>query len=149
MKTYGDNPVPAGTAAQQRDAIRFLAQDHTADRMRVSDAEIEFLRTTEANVWRAAAAAVGIILSQLGRAQSKTVGNLSITQELSHYTDLRASLLQRGSSHQRPFAGALSNAEKDIQRANDDAPQPAIYRDIHEETNETSTADLPTLDHQE
>lgn len=135
--TYGNDPVisATATAAQKRDAVRFLVQDNQADassQFQLTDEEIAFLVAQEANLYRAAAAAAETLANRTGAVSSKSVGALSLTWTPAMYRDLAKHLRARGNAHQKPYVGGISKDDKDAHREDEDAVQPAFTRDLHE-----------------
>lgn len=137
--TYTDDPVYGGTAAQKRDAVRFLAQDHRASQMKVSDAEVAFLIAEEANVYMAAAACAEKVAGRSGNISSKSVGDLSISYGAEHYTTLAKTLRQRGMGYQLPILRGASISGKEILEEDSDAVQPSFARDMLQGTGLTDS----------
>ena len=80
--TYGNDPISGGTAAQKRDAVRFLTQDTDTNRQLATDEEVTFALAEEHNVYTAAAAVLDSIIYRLVGIASKKIGDLSITFNL-------------------------------------------------------------------
>lgn len=129
--TYNDDPKSDGSVAQRRDAVRFLARDNVSGQMAVSDAEIAFCLSEEANVYRAAARIARMKASK-GVTRKKT-GDLELAYDPAEWSKLADELERRGSGHQVPYVGGASQADKEIDRQDSDAAQPAFYRGLHEE----------------
>lgn len=145
--TYTDDPVVDGSAAQKRDAVRFLAQENQTTNQRVSDAEIAFLIATEANVFTAAARCAELVANRMGPVGSKSVGDLSITYTRRDYLDLAKALRMRGSAHQLPIVGGISKADKIVLDENDDWVPPKFRRDMQVNLDTTgTTGDVDDLD---
>lgn len=111
-----------------KDQVRFLIQDTNTSRQLVTDEEIEWLVSTEANVYTAAAMACETLVTKAGSIKSKWVGDLRIVYDASYYRNLAMSLRARGSSHQVPFAGGISISDKQTQENDSDAVQPRAFR---------------------
>jgi len=129
--TYGGDPQAGGTAAQQRDAVRFLAQVNDSAAKpgsAILDAEIAFVLAEEPNVYCAAARIAEVAAGRTGGVQSKSIGGLAITYGAQHYQDLAAALRRRGSAYQLPSAGGLSVSEKDAVAADQDLVRPGFMR---------------------
>jgi hypothetical protein len=142
--SYGGNPVADGSVSEQRDAVRFLAQDHTPGAMRCSDAEIAFALTNEANVWMAAASIVGLVLARLPT--RKKVGSTEIERTHEQYGNLRDWLQSRGATHQMPYFGGLSRAGKSVDRADEDMIQGFFRRDMNDGLQVTNPPTIGSLD---
>lgn len=138
--TYGDDPVisSTATAAQKRDAVRFLAQENQTATQRVSDAEVAFLIAQEANVWKAAARCAELVANRMGAVASRTVDRLTITYGRQDYLNLAKSLRARGRSNEVPFVGGISVSEKDLLPADSDWPPPWFGRATHEDQGGTT-----------
>jgi len=130
--TYNDDPVAAGTASQKRDAVRALAQDNQASRMRVSDAEIAFLLTQESNIYTAAARCAEMVAGHIGNVTSRRVGDTSISYGPGYYTDLARTLRQRGQTYASPYAGALTNTDKTTTTSDTDRTDADMTRGMFE-----------------
>ncbi len=91
--TYTQDP-----ATSSRDAVRFLCGDTDPDRRLLSDGEIAWTISEEANVYMAAARAAHAICAQFATLVQKSVGDLRISynQRQDHYRALATSLETRG-----------------------------------------------------
>lgn len=125
--TYSNAP---NTTA--RDAVRVLSgQNSSADDLLVTDEEIVFfLAQRNSNNYGAAQMACETLASKYaGKAQQKGIGQLSIGYgERSRLFATRAkelsmSLLRTGVS---PYVGGISESDRDVDRADTDAVQPAF-----------------------
>lgn len=96
--TYTNDP-----AGRDIDKVRFLARDHVEGRMLVSDSEIEWLLSTEANAYMAAA----MVCEQMAERtlRSKTVGDMTLTFNVRDLQSRAQELRSRGG-----FAGAVPTA---------------------------------------
>lgn len=106
-------------ASSDRDAVRFLTQDTTDGAMRLSDQEIAFLLSSEANVYMAAARAAEM-LSQRS-VTSKSIGELSLSYSAEGYDKLASILRSRGRTHQTFSVGGLSISGKAVLESDTDA----------------------------
>lgn len=111
-----------------RDQVRFLIQDTQTARQLVSDAEIAWVVSTEANVYMAAALLCDALVAKAGNIKTKVVGDLRLTYDPSYYRGLAAALRARGAGHQVPFAGGISISDKLEQQSDTDAVQPRAFR---------------------
>jgi hypothetical protein len=75
--TYSDNPSSTGTAAQKRDAVRFLIQDTDTTNGKVTDAQIAWALGEEPNVYGAAARCCEALANKHGNISSRSVGDSS------------------------------------------------------------------------
>lgn len=135
--TYSGDP-----SLSNRDAVRFLIRDTDMTSPHIQDEEIDWLLTQTSNLYWAsimAAESVATTYSQSsgsGQVKSKTVGALSIS-----YTDLakeyrgivgdlkRRMALGLGLSF-RPYAGGISESDKDANRLDTDYDQPSFRRKL-------------------
>lgn len=110
------------------DQVRFLIQDTNTGRQLVSDEEIEWVLSTEANVYMAAAAICDSLVAKAGSVKSRWIGDLRLVYDPHIYRGLAASLRSRGMGHQIPFAGGTSISDKQLQEQDSDAVQPRSFR---------------------
>lgn len=117
---------PTEIATDETYQVRFLVGDTNVESMVLQDEEIDWLLTTEANVYMAAAAAadriatsmsaVGFVAGTSGPITRKRVGQTDISyangRTSKEYATLSADLRRRGRSHQTIFAGGISDADK-------------------------------------
>lgn len=121
---------PTDLASSSKDAVRFLIQDTQTTRQLMFDEEVTWVLTQEANTYMAAAACCDILVARGGNIKSKTVGDLSITYDVGFYRALAATLRARGLTHQTPYAGGISIADKIAQQGDSDWVPPAISRGL-------------------
>ena len=117
-----------GDFTQQRDQVRFLIQDTNSSRPLVTDEEIAWLISTEANVYMAAAMICEGLVAKAGNVKTRWIGDLRVTLDSGMYRGLAASLRSRGMSHQLPFAGGISVSDKESQQQDSDAVQPRVFK---------------------
>lgn len=147
--TYSNDPVVAGTAAQKRDAVRYLSQDNqlsASSTYRMTDEEIAFLIATEANVFMAAARGCEILSTRIGAVTRKRVGTLDLTFSTQDYKDQAAMLRARGMTYQIPSVGGISKSERLTLQQNTDWLQPLFARQMQENPG-TTTAQTPIQDY--
>lgn len=130
--TYGDDP-----SNSTRDAVRFLIQDTkkadgTAGGKLVTDSEITFALASEANVFTAGALCCDVLVSKGGAVRSRSVGDVSITYDVTFYKDLAKRLRSRGQTYAGPYAGGLTETDKAVQQDDTDATQPDFKRGEYE-----------------
>jgi len=131
--TYSDNPVSSGTAAQQRDAVRFLIQDTDVTNGKVTDAQIAFALTEEPNVYGAAARCCEALASNKANISSRSVGDTSIAYDHAAYATLAKTLrLKSRSGFELPFAGGISQSDKDTTESSSDRTKPDFFRGMFE-----------------
>ena len=122
MSATYDNP-----SASSKDAVRFLIRDTDTTVALVTDEEIEWLLTQEANVYMAAYAAAQTAVTTAARKGRKKIGNLEISDAGGEgYQTVIARLLQRGQSHQTVEAGGISADDKRALRDDSDWIDPAF-----------------------
>lgn len=136
-KTYD----PAQILTDETYQVRFLIGDTDVgtppsgpvNRLILYDEEIDWLISTEANVYMAAAAAADKIVLMMssssgssGLITRKRVGQTDISyangRTSKEYTALASVLRARGRSHQVIFAGGISQADKDARDLDTDRP---------------------------
>ena len=108
--------------------VRFLIQDTQSARPLCSDDELEWLISTEANAYMAAAAACDVLVARSGNVKTRWIGDLRVTIDTGLYRGLAATFRARGAGHQVPFAGGISVANKQIQQGDPDAVQPRVFK---------------------
>lgn len=123
--TYSGNP-----GSCQKDMVRFLISDTNTSRQLVQDEEIEWLITQEMNVYMAAAAACRSLIIKAGGVRRKRISDFDISYDVQFYSRTMADLTARGSSHQIPYAGGISVADKMAQQDNPDAVTPAFVKNL-------------------
>lgn len=123
--TYTGNP-----GSSEKDMVRFLIADTNTSRQLVQDEEIEWLLTQEMNVYMAAAACCRSLIVKAGGVRRKRISDFDISYDVQFYVTTMAQLTARGSSHQVPYAGGISVADKQAQQADVDAVTPAFVKDL-------------------
>lgn len=121
--TYGGDP-----SASSKDAVRFWIQD-TASPFDITDEEIAFVLTLEANPQSAAAQVCRALAAKFAKAVDKKVGDLSISysDRQAHYLALADQLdAQGGLTGLMPYAGGISLSDVAAVEANTDRPTPAF-----------------------
>ena len=124
MWSYSGNP-----AASDLDAVRFAIGDtDTADQL-LSDEEIAYL-LTNSTVSAASIAACEALAAKFARSVDRTVGSLSLSasQKAKQFRELAATLRRQRAVLAAPYAGGISVADKDTQRADTDRVKPTFYR---------------------
>lgn len=117
--------------------VRFLIGDtNVASGMALEDEEIEWLLSTEANIYMAAAAAADMIVTKIngstgtggtvGPITRKRIGQTDISyfngRTAEQYLSLASTLRARGGTHQMPFAGGISATDKLTRELDTDRP---------------------------
>lgn len=118
--------------------VRFLIQDTAADTAQLQDEEIDWLLSEAGgSVYRAAASAAQTLASRYASDVDRSVsgaGGLSVSgsQRFAHYTQLAQQLAAQAGKKGRgvPFAGGISEAQKDAQEEDSDRVRPAFTREI-------------------
>ena len=137
--TYSGNP--SGT---NRDAIRFMIGDTDNTDQLVTDEEIAYALAQEGNVYVSAARICRSLASRYARYMDQSLGDLSISysQRYQQFTELANRLEFDGSSRVGiPYAGGISQSDKDTVDADTDRIQPAIKIGVHDDPG-TATNDL-------
>lgn len=117
--------------------VRFLIQDTNSALAQLHDEEIDWLLTEAGgNVYRAAAACAQALASRYAADVDRSVsgaGGLSVSasQRFTQYTQLAAQLTAQAAKKGRgvPFAGGISDAQKDAQELDPDRVRPAFERE--------------------
>lgn len=118
--------------------VRFLIQDTTAATAQLQDEEIAWLLSESGgSVYRAAAAAAQALASRYASDVDRSVsgaGGLSVSgsQRFQQYTQLAQQLTAQAGKKGRgvPFAGGISEAQKDATEEDADRVRPAFTREI-------------------
>lgn len=112
----------------QRNEVRLLIQDTVSSRPLFQDEEIDWSLTTAANVYMCAADLCDVLVAQSAGVKSKRISDFYITYDVALYTKLSGTLRARGMSHQVPYVGGISQADKDAQTSDSDWVEPRISR---------------------
>ena len=150
--TYANNPVvgTSATAAEKRDAVRFLTQDNQANASsayKSTDEEIAFLIATEANEFMAAGRLCQILANRPGPVSSKTVGDLTISfGSREDYLQLAQMLFARGMTYQVPTFGGVSRSDKETLTDDTDWLKPLFARKMQQNPS-ASTETEPVNDY--
>lgn len=112
----------------QLNYVRFLIRDTNTVRQLLQDDEIYFILTQEANVFMAAAVCCDSLVANAGSIKQKKIGDFEITYDPMFYQRLGNELRSRGATHQVPYAGGISIADKQAQQDNSDWVPPAFAR---------------------
>lgn len=131
--TYASSgPFSTGTTAGRKNLIRRLVKDTSSGRQLFSDEEITsvYLSLNGNNVWRAAADACDSLSAR--EAQSKSVGDLSLSGLGENYVTLAQRYRMRADSSATPFAGGISVDDKDTRAQDTDRVQGAFRVNLHD-----------------
>jgi hypothetical protein len=123
-----------GSTVGLRNQIRWVIQDTQAARPLMVDAEIDWAQTLEENQYMAAALCCEILVARAGNTSSKRVGALAITYDVEFYRGLAAVLRGRGMSHQTPYCGGISIADKLAQQDDSDWVPVRFFRGMFDNT---------------
>ncbi len=130
--TYTYDPgVLTTPLSQVRLIIRDTAQPLTAANAIFSDEELAFFIDNESNIYHAAYYAALAILARAKGLEEKKVGTLTLKWRQFLEGEL-AEWYRRGLSHQFAEAGALSIADIEVLQDNNDWPNRAIERGMHD-----------------
>lgn len=128
--TYAGDP-----SMSDRDAVRFLVGDTDTDDQLVTDEEIAWQLTEEADVYGAASTVAFAIAGRFARKADKSVGDLrvSFSQQVQQYRELAITLRQRqGQSLAEPYAGGISISGKRTVENDTDRVRPAAAIGVHD-----------------
>lgn len=127
--TYTDDPVSSGTAAQKRDAVRFLIQDTDTTAGKVTDAQIAFALVDEANAYAAAALCCESLVALAGSVKSRSIDDTSVTYDVGFYQALAVQLRRKArAKYEGPFCGGISADDKDTTSSDSDYIAPDFKR---------------------
>ena len=129
-----------GSTVGMRMQIRYVIQDTNSSRQLMDDFELDFLQSTEANQYMAAALACEILVARAGNVKEKHVGPLSTLYDPEFYAGLAATLRARGLFHQVPYAGGISIADKLSQENNPDWVPTRVFRGFLDNPNANQPA---------
>lgn len=126
--TYAGAPS-TGTTNGRRDAVRLLLKDVSSGSALFQDAEIAFFLTHHGNnVFRAAATAARGLAAR--EAESKSVGDLSISGFGKSWREVAQDFENAANRLSVPYAGGISVADKQTQELNTDRVAPAFSRTV-------------------
>lgn len=111
-----------------KDQVRFLIRDTNSARPFFQDEEIVWAISQAPNIYIAGAELCEQLLLSAGGVKSKKIGDFAISYDPSFYRMLAGSLRARGMGNQMPYAGGISQSDKQIQQGDTDAVQPSIMR---------------------
>ncbi len=118
--------------AEAKDKVRLLIGDTDEDSQLLQDEEIDlFLTISAQNVSRAAATAARGLAAKFSSRASKQVGDLSIRylDRTRGYLDLAKMLESQADRYPvAPYAGGISEADKDLAAEDSDRVDPLFYR---------------------
>lgn len=140
--TYDNTQLAASELFQ----VRLLIKDTDTNRQLMQDEEINWLISSEPNIYFAAASAADTIAANFGAKASKTVGPLSISygDQRDTYSSLADSLRTRG-KRRGSGGGAIvlgsSKSEKAETRADPDREDTAARIGIHDNPGASYGAD--------
>ncbi|GIV81724.1 MAG: hypothetical protein KatS3mg051_1188 [Anaerolineae bacterium] len=137
--TYSGDP-----AASSRDAVRFLIGDTDTNDQQITDEEIAWLLAQNGNTYVAAAAACESIAAKYARNVDASVDSARVdaSQRQAHYLALAKKLRSRAAYAAVPFAGGISESDKDTREDDTDRVEPAFTRDLHRNPGTVSLRDL-------
>lgn len=123
--------------------VRRLIGDTASATAEFTDEEINFYIDTESNIYGAASVACGSLAAKYASKVNKTVGKLKIdaSDKYKHFKELSESYKAKAKVKGAPtlYAGGISVADKDSQKADSDRVEPAFYRDMGDYLTESST----------
>lgn len=122
-----------------RGRVRFLLQDTTNTTARpalLADDEIDWVLTTEANLYMAAALCADALASRFRGTSSKSVGSLSLTYSSQAWEGIAKQLRMRGSLHQVISAGGVTVEDRDALWADATLLRPSFYSELQQDPRE-------------
>lgn len=129
--TYSGDP-----SNSTRDELRFLIQDTDQTDFAFQDGELDyFLLGSGDNPFSAAIRAIETLIAKYSKLVDEKVGQVSksYSQLVDHYKALLATLQRRVAIDDAlPFAGGISESQKDVQEDDHDRVDPFFTRDMHD-----------------
>jgi len=119
------------TMTTDKDKVRFLIQDTVVASAMLQDEEIAFMLTLYPSFRLAAANCADICSSKFASmAESKTIGNLSLSygDKSKKYAQLANSLRMQASKVIMPYAGGISQSDKQTIEEDQDRVDPSFRR---------------------
>lgn len=124
-------PFTTGSSAGRKNIIRRLVKDTSSGRQLLSNEEIAWYSSQNGNnVWRAAADICESLSAR--EAQSKSVGDLSLSGLGENYVALARQYRMRANSRVTPFAGGITVTDKDARAADTDRVAPFAKVGLHD-----------------
>lgn len=114
----------------EKDQVRFLIQDRDENRPFFQDEEIEWVLTQEHNIYMAAAALCDTLIARSGGVKWKQISKLGIEYNTDFFVRLGATYRARGMSHQMPYIGGISAADKIALQGDTDWVRPTFSREL-------------------
>lgn len=128
--TYSGDP-----SSTSRDAVRFLIGDTDNTSQLVTDEEIAYMLTQEGSTSSAAARVCRSLAAKYARFMDQSVGdlNISYSQRFSQFSEMAAKLESDASSRVGiPYAGGISQTDKDSRESDTDRVLPASKVGVHD-----------------
>ena len=132
--TYSGDP-----GYSDRDAVRFLMQDTDSSDQLTTNEEIDWILSTQPNVYLAAARALRTLAVKFSdQGTSKSVGGLSISYSergskfLETARALESSAKRGVTAVIRPYSGGISKADKEANEADSDWVKPWASYGMHD-----------------
>lgn len=128
--TYGGDP-----SASKTDEVRFLIGDTNPKKPILQDEEIAYLLELEGSALKAASKAAESAAAKFACLVDQAAGKVraSLSQKFKHYTDLSKKL--RNDAARKtvcPFAGGISESQKETAERDNDRVEPFFTRDLHD-----------------
>lgn len=141
--SYSNNP-----ASSEKDRVRFLIGDTMKCDPLLEDEEIEYLLDLEGELFKACALACEAIAAKFSRLASEKVGDISVSlnQKADAYHKLSAKFRSRASSIVSPYAGGISQTDKEHTQLDSDNTPEVFRRHMQEHVSETIENEQPTYD---
>ncbi len=125
--SYGDDP-----AGSTLDEVRLLVGDTDVERAKLSDAEINHFLASEGGTMYAALQAARAILARLADRVTYATGRVSksVSDQFTHYQEVVADLESRAQTSVAPYAGGISESDRETDAADSDLTQPYFTTDM-------------------
>ena len=120
-------------ATSNRDLIRILIFDTDTSAAKLSDETIDYFLTSEPSVWYAAAMCAETVAGQYSSKGILRVGDLSIQYGVAEYRSLAKQLRERGTRGAVPFAGGITQSDKDAELADSNRIMSAFTIGMHDD----------------
>ena len=139
--------TPSSSGGTNKDIVRLIVGDTDSGDQLISDEEISYALFSEGSAHSAAAFIAEALAAQYSRAVSKAVGQLRISaeQKYEHYMILADRLRRRDAVFALPYAGGISETNKDTREDDTDLVEPAFKRGM---LDNPSTLDAQELEEQ-
>jgi len=135
--SYGGNPVPGSL-----DEIRFLIGDTDSTNQLIQDGEVKYVMAQTSSSQECAAQCCEAVAAKLTGKADMSIGNVrvSFSQQAKSYMTLAVQLRAKVSLMIMPYAGGMSQGEKDAAASNTDAVKSIFSRGMMRGVNVDSSS---------